>query len=395
MTKPSTQRWWSARSPWLAAGMALLGGCGARTGLTVPDVATFPDVTDAGDATDAADVRDVLLPPMCIPGRFTLTQRGADMMLVIDRSGSMGQRLGGGRSGSSKWVLLRDALASTLPAFQDRIRVGALFFPQEGADTRLATCALANIPSVDINPGNGTAARVIGVFDSTDPGGSTPTAAALLRAYNYLVRNPNRARARYLVLATDGGPNCNAALDAASCVCVGGGGPFGAGSCRRDADGQRCLDRERTVSEIAQLAANPIASIPTFVIGLADETDPNYAATLTAMAVAGGRPFVSSSGYATYYNVERAEDLTRAFTTIQDTVSRCSFVTPSRPEEMGSIVITAGGATVALDPTHRDGWDWTDRAFGEITFFGAACERVIASRTTEVQATVECVNDGG
>ena len=82
-------------------------------------------------------------------------------------------------------------------------------------------------------------------------------------------------------------------------------------------------------------------------------------------------------------------------TTIQNTVSRCSFVTPSRPEEMGSIAITAGGAAVALDATHRDGWDWTDRAFGEITFFGAACERVIASRATEVQATVECVNDGG
>lgn len=165
--------------------------------------------------------------------------------------------------------------------------------------------------------------------------------------------------------------------------------------CRRDADGQRCLDRERTVSEIAQLAANPIASIPTFVIGLADETDPNYAATLTAMAVAGGRPFVSASGAPTYYNVERAADLTRAFTTIQNTVSRCAFVTPSRPEEMGSIAITAGGATVPLDPAHRDGWDWSDRAFGEITFFGAACDRVIESRATEVQAIVECVNDGG
>ncbi len=388
-----------SRSRWLALWLGLAGGCGARTGLNVPDVATFPDVPDAADVTDAADVRDVLLPPMCLPGRFTLTQRGADMMLVIDRSGSMGQRLGGGRSGSSKWVLLRDALAATLPGFQERIRVGALFYPQEGADTRVATCALPNIPSVDINPGTGNASRVIGVFDSTEPGGSTPTAAALLRAYNYFVRNPNRARGRYLVLATDGGPNCNAALDAATCVCVGGGGgggPFGGGGmCRRDGDGQRCLDRERTVSEIAQLAANPIASIPTFVIGLADETDPNYAATLTAMAVAGGRPFVSASGVPTYYNVERAADLTRAFTAIQNTVSRCAFVTPSRPEEMGSIAITASGATVPLDPTHRDGWDWSDRAFGEITFFGAACDRVIESRATEVQAIVECVNDGG
>jgi hypothetical protein len=384
-----------ARAWRLGAVLAIVGGCGARTGLNLPDATTLPDVPDASDAPDA---RDVLLPPRCIPGRFTLTQRGADMMLVIDRSGSMGQSLGGGRGSPAKWELLRDALSSTLPAFQDRIRVGALFFPQDGADTRVSACELANIPSVDIRPAYGAATQVLGVFAGTEPGGSTPTAAALLRAYNYFVRNPDRARARYLVLATDGGPNCNAALAAASCVCVGAGGtgPFGGGaSCRRDADGRRCLDNERTVREIAELAANPVASIPTFVIGLADETDPNYAATLTAMAIAGGRPFVSASGAPGYYNVERAADLTRAFTTIQDTVSRCSFVTPSRPEETGSIAITAAGETVPPDPTRRDGWDWTDRAFGELTFFGPACARVIASRATQVQATVRCADDGG
>lgn len=378
------------RSRRLVACVALLGGCGARTGLRLPDGAPLPDAAEVGGA------RDVPLPPRCIPGRFTLAQRGADVLLVIDRSGSMGQRLGPGRSGPSKWSLLRDALAATLPAFQERIRVGALFFPQEGADARVAACELPNIPSVDIDPSTGTAARVIGVLDATEPGGSTPTAAALLRAYTWFVRNPDRARARYLVLATDGGPNCNAALDPASCVCVAGGVPFGgANTCRRDRDGQRCLDRARTVSEIAQLADNPVAAIPTFVIGLADASDPDYPAALTAMAIAGRRPFVSASGVPTYYNVERPEDLTRAFTTVQDTVSRCAFVTPSRPEETGSIAIEAGGAAVALDPTHRDGWDWSDRAFGEITFFGAACERVIASRATEVQATVECAGDGG
>ncbi len=373
----------------------LVAGCGARTGLNVPDV-TFPDdaAFDVSDVTDVADVRDVLRPPTCATGRFTLTQRGADMMLVIDRSGSMGQRLGNLRVGPSKWVLLRAALATTLPMFQDRIGTGALFYPQEGAESRVSTCALPNIPSVDISPAANTASRVLDVFD-TEPGGSTPTAAALLRAYTWFVRNPNRARARYLVLATDGGPNCNADLDPSRCVCVGAGGIGGGRSCARDADGLRCLDDTRTVSSIAQMVANPVASIPTFVIGLADETDPTYAATLTAMAVAGGRPFRDATGRATYYNVERAEDLTRAFTTIQDTVSRCAFVTPSRPGDTGSIALSAGGVTVRPDPTRVNGWDWTDRAFGEITLFGAACEQVIAQRTTEVVATVVCEADGG
>ena len=55
-----------------ALALALAAGCGARTGLDVPDVATFPDLPDASDVADARDVR---LPPTCIPGRFTLTQR--------------------------------------------------------------------------------------------------------------------------------------------------------------------------------------------------------------------------------------------------------------------------------------------------------------------------------
>lgn len=380
----------------VVAWAVLAAACGARTGLNVPDVAFPEDATiDAPDVVDVVDVVDVR-PPTCATGRFTLTQRGADMMLVVDRSGSMGQRLGAARSGPSKWVLLRDALAGTLPAFQGRIGTGALFYPQDGAETRVSTCALPNIPSVDINPALNTASRVIDVFHETGPGGSTPTAAALLRAYTWFVRNPNRARARYLVLATDGGPNCNAALDPRRCVCVGGAlGGAGGLSCARDGDGLRCLDRDRTVNEIRDMVTNPVASIPTFVIGLADDSDASYAATLTAMAVAGGRPFFNARGEPTYYNVQVASDLTQAFTTIQETVSRCAFVTPSRPGVTGSIVLSAGGAVVPADPSRRNGWDWTDRAFGEITLFGPACDNVIAARTTEVVANVVCEADGG
>lgn len=371
----------------LAASLAL-PCCGARTGLLVPDVATTPDaVVDVVDVTDVTDVPRVR---GCVPGRFDLAARAADVLLVLDRSGSMAQGLDGSRT-NSKWRQLRDALAATLPRFQDRIDVGAIFYPEDGAETRTAACAFANIPSADVDPAARTAPRVLSVFDATGPGGSTPTAAALLRAYTWFVRNPDPLRAQYIVLATDGGPNCNAALNPATCTCVGPGGGGGRG-CGSDAN--RCLDDARTVSEIAEIATNPVTAIPTFVIGLAGDNDPTFAATLTAMAIAGGRPNRTAAGAPTYFDVRVAGDLERAFTTVQNTIARCTFVAPSRPSERDTITLRLGGAVIPRDTARANGWDWTDRTLGELTLFGAACP-LSASPSTVVNATVECAPDAG
>ena len=44
---------------------------------------------------------------------------------------------------------------------------------------------------------------------------------------------------------------------------------------------------------------------------------------------------------------------------------------------------------VARDSAHRDGWDWTDRDYGELTLYGPACERAIATNAT-LAARVGC-----
>ena len=42
----------------------------------------------------------------------------------------------------------------------------------------------------------------------------------------------------------------------------------------------------------------------------------------------------------------------------------------------GRITVEVDGVTIPRDPTRRNGWDWTDRGYGEVTLFGAACEEV-------------------
>ncbi len=355
-------------------------GCGAKTGLLVPDVESTHDA-----AIDLPDVRDVPDRPdvrVCVPGVFNLVPRAADMLFVIDRSTSMSRSLTG--SSASKWRTLQSALASTLPAIDREVEVGALFYPEDGAETRTATCSFPNIPTVDIEPAVGNASRVLGVFDSTGPGGSTPTAAALLRAYTWIVRHPNRTRSRYIVLATDGAPDCNASLDPSTCVCVGGGG--GGRGC---GDANRCLDDVRSISTVREIALNAVTSIPTYVIGIASDGDTSYVNTLTAMAIAGGRPNHTAAGEPTFYNVTRSADLPRAFSAIENEITHCNFVTPSRPTTSDDITIAVDGTIVSRDTTRTNGWDWTDRAGGELTLFGSACPSN-ASPTTSVIATVGC-----
>ncbi|MEZ4410336.1 MAG: vWA domain-containing protein [Polyangiales bacterium] len=357
-------------------------GCGAKTGLLVPDVVAVDDATvDVADVTDAPDVVDRPVVRGCVPGQFQLLGRAADLVLVIDRSGSMNQGLGGAR-GTSRWRLLRDALAATLPVYQDTINVGALFYPEDGAASRSAACTFPNVPEVDVSPARGNAPRVLQVFDDTRPGGATPTASALLRAYTWIVRHPDPLRARYIVLATDGGPNCNTALDARTCVCVGGGR-----GCRGDAT--QCLDDLRAVDTVRQIAGNAVAQVPTYVLGISGDDDPAYEATLTSMAIAGGRPNRSASGAPTYYDARQPEDLSRAFRAIQNAIARCTFIAPTRPADTDVVTLTMNGATIARDTTRSSGWDWTDRAAGEITLFGAACPASDAP-PAPVTATVEC-----
>ena len=372
---------------WLAsAALVATGACGARTGLDTPDAPL--DVRDATFVDEAAP--DVST--HCINGEFTLTARAADVILVLDRSGSMADGINGMRApaGMSKWSLLSDALASTLPMFQDRIDVGALMFPSvDAGGTAMATCALANIPDVDVDPGVGQWSSVVQLLQTTSPGGDTPTNAALIRAYDWFVRHPNRARSQYLVLATDGAPNCNAGLDPMTCICTTG--THAMMGCGSRGSALSCLDETRTVSTIAQMESNPIASIPTFVIGIGAAADPVFTAALDAMAIAGGRPNAAATdaGGASFYDVEQPGDLALAFTAIQSTIARCSFVTPSRPDTPNGLTLSVDGMTVLRDPTHVNGWDWTDAAYGEITLFGPACEEALSTEAMPL-VTVAC-----
>ncbi len=337
-----------------------LTACGAKTGLRVPDVPDdAPDALDVDDVVDASDVLDAPdAPDVCAPTTLPVERFSAEVIFAIDRSGSMGERT---PSGITRWQAVTTALSTVLPAVERELWAGLIQFPgairfdnQCGDNTR-----------IELTPRLLNGARVLAALRSTTPFGGTPTYDALQTAANYYRTTPaaGRVRGRYLVLATDGGPNCNAALVNTSCVCTSARG------CLGPRGNLSCLDDTRTLTLLASLSAS---GVPTFVIGTPGQDVLALAPTLERMAVAGGRPR-SVPGEPAYYRAEDVGEFTAAFRAITTELVRCRYVT-NPVSDPAQVRVRVGGRDVPRDRSHADGWDWTRVETGEVMLYGAACE---------------------
>ncbi len=331
--------------------------CGARTGLPAPE----PDASfDAGDDATV----------MCHPGSFTLAKARPAVMLVVDRSGSMNTLFS---SAGSRWTVLGNALANALPPVDSTMQLGLLMFPAPGSSRNDVSCGLPS--SVNLTPALHNVQTLLAKLKGTNAGGATPTADAIALAGKTISSMRTAKSARALVLATDGAPNCNSALDPKTCVCADQNL-----NCRQD--GALCLDDGRTVDRIASFTSQ---GIPTFVIGIGSNT---ASATLDAMAIAGGRPQANASHK--YYGAQNEVELDRALITIRDQVGVCTYLTTSVPDETGTIRLLIDGKPVPFDP--QNGWVWIDRKNGEIVLAGAACD-LVTNAPLNVVAEVSCGDD--
>ncbi len=361
--------------------LGFLPSCGARTELQEATYVALPteQVLYAGPATAHEGPAKT-----CVEGTFTLDRARPKVLFVIDRSGSMAQGLDNSKKPPSRWVTLRDSLAAVLPGVESSVELGALFFPATSEFGQNIRCSVS--PSVDLEPALFQAQALLAPFFTTSPGGFTPTYEALSVAHAYLQSTRAASSARTIVLATDGGPNCNTSLDPKTCICVAGkqtsagcsGGLGGGGT-------DSCLDDTRTVNEVAALHDS---GIPTYVIGLGDEVQNEYGSVLDAMAVAGGRPRSGPDGRK-YYGASSPAELTSAVETIRDQVTRCTFLTPSVPDKPDGIQVRINGVDVDEDDSGQEGWSFADKPNGEISIHGVACEQA-AMTEAKVEATVEC-----
>lgn len=299
----------------------------------------FPN-NDQGSGSD-----DDIIPPdaNCPSVNFTATQVIPSIQLLIDRSGSMGDRLP--NTNTSRYKAMRDALVGAngvVAQLQSRVHFGASLYSADSPCPRLYSTqarALNNLSQVQ------------SLIDSQSPGGNTPTPGAIDQTVAAFAANPPpMGSPPIIVLATDGLPN-------------------------------NCNGSDSQTASVTAAKNAYAAGIRTFILGIAGVND-NF---LQAMANA-GQGVQQNQPNAKYYTANSPQELQMAFQQIIGGVVSCELTINGTvdPEQAKGGTVTLNG----MQLTH--GTDWEVVNGTTIRLIGQACETLKSSPNPQVEASFPC-----
>ena len=357
-------------------GVAALGVLNCSSPTRAPALIDDPTPLDGGGGTGGVGsggaggcVDDAATPPgpdaqgLCGNTFLQATSDPPNIYFVIDRSGSMQEVV----DGRMKWDAVAAASVALVRRLGSQVNVGAAVFPGQVDAGEGCTTGAEVFPTRPGDPlptgactidGEVTRAfsRSISLPSGTLPVGGTPTAATLARLLPTLTALPGRT---VVLLATDGGPNCNriAVCDATKCIPNIEQAP----SCTPDVNccsqalggPTSCLDDVATLAAVGALARN---GIRTYVVGIPGSAP--YATLLDELARTGGTARPAGSGGAAYYDVDRLTELDDILAAIGSTVVlSCHLHLETPPREMSLVNVYLDRQLVEYGGP--DGWVWT------------------------------------
>jgi hypothetical protein len=313
-----------------------------------------------------------------------------NLYFLIDRSASMGDELP--NAPYNKYKMARKVLGELLNVIGHRVRYGASIFPLEtdgcGPGQEVFPPTVGGLPSCDgtFDP---TLSAFLKNFGYFAPDGATPTSAAIHALRSELVGLTGDT---YLVLITDGAPNCNLDASCAPAGCIPNieGLSLGHNECTAafnccdpanagpDAGGN-CVDSDATTHEIKWLADQ---GIPTYVVGMPG-AEP-YAAVLDRLAKAGG---TARDDDTAYYAVSDESELETALYAIGTGIAiRCTIDLDTPPDDPARVNVYFDGELVPADPDN--GWSWDSDT--RIRVNGEACSRLQSGDVIDARAVFGC-----
>jgi len=345
--------------------------CSARVAC-IP-IGTCLDNADCGDGMTCDETGACSTGLGCGASEFNIESVPPNLLLVLDRSCSMTQQVGGGGPqqapvdvAAQKWVPVVDALTTVTTELGAEIRFGLELFPDGlDPDSDCGQNPTGEI-AVPIGPDGGAQTAALLQAARTDtanpiyPG--DPCVTNTLSAIEQASQQPeldDPERESYVILITDGEPYCN------------------------DRSMPNETDDGMINDAIAALAGR---GVPTFVVGFGDvaNVDPD---ALARYAVSGG---TTPSPDQPYYDAADGEQLLTALRTIGGSIVSCEYVLDSLPEDDDLYVFfNDDPAGVPRDPTHVEGWDFDPNTL-TLSFYGQACQMLQDDQVQDIDVVYGC-----
>lgn len=291
-----------------------------------------------------------------------------DILIVLDRSLSMRM------DGVNRWDPSVAGLKAITSMLQDRVSFGLMTFPggQPRGDRDTMTCdpGMSRVPV-----GRSNADAIAQALDMTQPGGRTPTAKTLAAAHQLIETTrrsdpDSKVAPQYVLLVTDGAPNCTDPNGGGGGM--QGGGSFGSG------------EPAQVDASVAEIEAMTKAGIRTFVLGYDTQNDAQLKMALDRMASAGG------TGEKTHRPIEDQATLVEEFRKITEVALSCEFVLAKPVVDKKFVKVLLDGKQLNVDTDN--GWKLSGDGL-TVTLQGNAC-KTIKTEGHVFHVSVECAEVG-
>jgi len=279
----------------------------------------------------------------CGAQEFELTKVVPNVMIVLDRSGSMEGDVQD--SDKNRWEVAKDAILKLVTTFNEEIRFGLVTYSAcvgNGCSAGTVVVPLAEFNGGPIqqflaDKGNGY------LCDSGDPETSTGNTLQALVGEPQ-IQDPTRANA--VLLITDG-----------------------------DESGE-CQDTTNGPAAAAELFGQAI-SVPTYAVGFAD----GILGSLAEIATNGGTGMP--------YNANTPASLEAALDAIAGAVVSCTFALDVVPEDPNEIYVFFEDMVPGIPNDPANGWTY-DPNTNTVTFHGTACEALKNGGVVDVDVVFGC-----